>query len=123
MVIRLAVMVLFLAVVMGIIALLTVDLDKFKAVNDLFGHNAGDLVLRTAVRRLRQATARFKTTIGRLGGDEFAILVPDVSDEPLRLLAERITRLIASVRFQYEGRSLRLTLLRAVKEEVFRADR
>lgn len=65
----------------GILALLTVDLDKFKAVNDLFGHNAGDLVLRTAVRRLRQATSGFKTTIGRLGGDEFAVLIHELSSE------------------------------------------
>jgi diguanylate cyclase (GGDEF)-like protein/PAS domain S-box-containing protein len=56
-------------------ALLTVDLDRFKAVNDLFGHDAGDMVLRTAVQRLRAATAGHKTTIGRLGGDEFAVLL------------------------------------------------
>ena len=45
----------------------------------------------------------------RLGGDEFAILVPDISDEMLRVLAERITRSIATVRFEFEGESLRLT--------------
>lgn len=47
--------------------------------------------------------------LARLGGDEFAILVPDISDEMLRVLAERITQSIANVRFQFEGRSLRLT--------------
>ncbi len=61
-------------------ALLTVDLDRFKAVNDLFGHNAGDTVLRTAVHRLREATAGHKTTIGRLGGDEFAVLLHQLDD-------------------------------------------
>ena len=45
----------------------------------------------------------------RLGGDEFAILVPDISDEMLRVLAERVTRSIALVRFQFEGQGLRLT--------------
>ena len=45
----------------------------------------------------------------RLGGDEFAILVPDISEEMLRVLAERITRSIATVRFQFEGENLRLT--------------
>jgi EAL domain-containing protein (putative c-di-GMP-specific phosphodiesterase class I) len=45
----------------------------------------------------------------RLGGDEFAILVPDISDEMLRVLADRITRSIESVRFQFEGQNLRLT--------------
>ena len=45
----------------------------------------------------------------RLGGDEFGILVPDISDEMLRVLAERITRSIATVRFHFEGENLRLT--------------
>jgi diguanylate cyclase (GGDEF)-like protein len=62
-------------------ALLTIDLDKFKEVNDLFGHSAGDMVLRITVRRLGEATRGRKALVARLGGDEFAILLHDHRDE------------------------------------------
>jgi diguanylate cyclase (GGDEF)-like protein/PAS domain S-box-containing protein len=90
------------------VALLFFDLDDFKYINDTFGHRAGDAMLIRVAGEIGGQVRR-NEIFSRLGGDEFAILVPDVSDEALRLLADRITRLIASVRFQYEGQSLRLT--------------
>jgi diguanylate cyclase (GGDEF)-like protein len=59
-------------------ALLTIDLDRFKEVNDLLGHNAGDIVLRTVAARLKTVTQGLNATVARLGGDEFAMLVPDL---------------------------------------------
>jgi len=59
-------------------ALLTLDLDDFKAINDRCGHAAGDAVLCDAVRRLRDAI-RPEDAVGRLGGDEFAVLLPGAS--------------------------------------------
>jgi diguanylate cyclase (GGDEF)-like protein len=59
------------------LAVLFIDLDGFKPVNDSFGHAAGDTVLREAARRLR-ATARESDSVARLGGDEFVLLVEDV---------------------------------------------
>jgi diguanylate cyclase (GGDEF)-like protein/PAS domain S-box-containing protein len=90
------------------VALLFFDLDDFKYINDTFGHRAGDAMLIRVAGEIGGQVRR-NEIFSRLGGDEFAILAPDVSDEMLHMLADRITRLIASVRFQYEGQSLRLT--------------
>ena len=71
-------------------ALLMCDLDRFKAVNDAHGHQAGDRVLRTIAERILQ-TCRAADIVVRLGGDEFAILAVDVRyPQDSRLLAVRI---------------------------------
>lgn len=69
--------------------LVLLDLDRFKPVNDRFGHAAGDLVLREIARRLA-ALVRPEDVVARIGGDEFAILVADVSGAALPALAERL---------------------------------
>lgn len=61
-------------------ALLMMDLDRFKEVNDTFGHHGGDAILRQVALRLR-AQLRESETIARLGGDEFAIILPGVRDQ------------------------------------------
>jgi len=71
-------------------ALLFVDLNQFKAINDRCGHDAGDQLLRVAAERLR-TSLRSCDIIGRFGGDEFVALVPDVSQRSADELAERVT--------------------------------
>jgi len=90
------------------VALFFFDLDEFKYINDTFGHRAGDAML---IRVAGEVAGQIRRNeiLARLGGDEFAILVPDVTDDMVRVLADRVTQSIAHVSFQFEGRSLRLT--------------
>jgi diguanylate cyclase (GGDEF)-like protein len=77
-------------------ALLMMDLNLFKEVNDTLGHDAGDEVLRQVAQRL-QSTVRKSDTVARLGGDEFACLVPGVKDtEGALVVAEKITAAMRS---------------------------
>jgi diguanylate cyclase (GGDEF)-like protein len=79
----------------GRLALLFIDLDDFKEINDTLGHASGDAVLIEVARRLR-AVVRDHDTVARLGGDEFLVLVEDLegSEHP-DMLAERIIRAVS----------------------------
>ncbi|MDP2433319.1 MAG: diguanylate cyclase [Pseudomonadota bacterium] len=74
-------------------ALLMLDLDHFKLVNDEFGHAAGDTVLK-AFTTSAEHVLRRSDHLGRLGGEEFAILLPDTDSEGARELAERLRQMI-----------------------------
>ncbi|MDB5705979.1 MAG: hypothetical protein JWN66_3095 [Sphingomonas bacterium] len=87
------------------VALLLLDVDNLKRINDTLGHDAGDALLRTFAHRLAEV-APDRATVGRLGGDEFAIVIPAVSGEAD---AEQCAAaLIESLRapFSFNGRAL-----------------
>jgi diguanylate cyclase (GGDEF)-like protein len=71
------------------LAVVMLDLDKFKNINDTFGHAVGDEVLRCVAATLR-STVRDSDLVARLGGEEFAVVLPDTTLAEARLVAERI---------------------------------
>jgi diguanylate cyclase (GGDEF)-like protein len=77
-------------------AVLMVDLDRFKRVNDVYGHVAGDTVLRTVAETVT-AQLRGYDSVGRWGGEEFAVLLPHVPEQGAREVAERIRRAVATL--------------------------
>ncbi|SDO61010.1 diguanylate cyclase (GGDEF) domain-containing protein [Ralstonia sp. 25mfcol4.1] len=72
-----------------------IDLDHFKAINDLYGHLAGDSVLRHFAGLLRKA-APARAVLGRLGGEEFAIVMPDTTLETGRAISVRLSAMVRS---------------------------
>jgi diguanylate cyclase (GGDEF)-like protein len=74
------------------VSVMLMDLNRFKEVNDTFGHPVGDLLLCEVGRRLRGAHARASDTVARLGGDEFAMILPTANAEQAGEVARRILR-------------------------------
>jgi diguanylate cyclase (GGDEF)-like protein len=77
-------------------AIVMIDLDGFKGVNDRFGHHAGDELLRDVAASLREAV-RDQDTVARLGGDEFCVLAPETDHAGGVHLAERVTAAVRRV--------------------------
>jgi len=86
-------------------AVLFLDLDRFKVVNDSLGHHAGDLLLIQIAKALKMIV-RTKDTVARLGGDEFVILIEDLENQQeVYEVAQRITELL-STPFDVEGQAI-----------------
>lgn len=84
------------------VGLMILDLDHFKQVNDTHGHDVGDRVLREVANCLRDMT-RFHDVVARLGGEEFAVVAPNMADDALIKLAERIRKAVASLTLTTSG--------------------
>lgn len=91
------------------LALLMLDLDHFKDINDTLGHAAGDQVLRSLsgvfLRALRQSDI-----VGRYGGEEFAVLLPDTTAADARVIADRLRAAVAHNEVPWRQRSIRCTV-------------
>lgn len=85
--------------------LLLCDLDFFKAINDGYGHPAGDAVLR-AVARLLQARTRQSDAVSRLGGDEFALLITDSPLKQAKSFAKKLGSLVNDLTVPWHGLSI-----------------
>lgn len=91
---------------MGEHALLYIDLDQFKLVNDVSGHAVGDMFLKN-VAQLIASTLRSTDTLSRLGGDEFGILLENCGVEQAQRIAQKICERIENFRFVHEGQRFR----------------
>ena len=86
----------------GSVALMMLDLDDFKRVNDIYGHAVGDEVLAEMAAELR-STVRQNDDVCRTGGEEFAIIVPDGDVAVAQALAERVAERVALAAFDPVG--------------------
>jgi diguanylate cyclase (GGDEF)-like protein len=93
----------------GSIALLAIDLDKFKEINDNHGHGAGDFVLHE-LGEIMIETARDTDHVARVGGDEFVILLPDTGWQGATTFAERLRRKVGDHPFSDGTRNLAITI-------------
>lgn len=90
------------------IALLYVDVNGLKAINDQFGHAAGDFVLVEIAQRL-QSAMREQDILARIGGDEFGILLENTGYTQAKAAMRRLSQLIASTGCTYDGQAIMLS--------------
>jgi diguanylate cyclase (GGDEF)-like protein len=90
-------------------ALVVIDVDHFKSINDRYGHPAGDAVL-VSIANACMATMRKSDIFGRIGGEEFGLLLPETDPEEARLAAERIRSMVESTIIQVGGIEVRATV-------------
>lgn len=91
------------------LALLAIDIDHFKRINDSFGHSVGDAVLKEVTERMREAT-RTSDLLFRYGGEEFVAVLAQTEAHHAEMVAERIRRTIADRPIEVNGRYLDITV-------------
>jgi diguanylate cyclase (GGDEF)-like protein len=89
-------------------ALLVIDVDHFKRVNDRFGHDSGDEALRVIAKTIK-GVVRDIDLVGRLGGEEFSVFLPGLRAEGVNYVAERIRQQIGQAPFSPQGERYRLS--------------
>jgi diguanylate cyclase (GGDEF)-like protein len=90
------------------LCLIIADIDHFKDINDTYGHLAGDHILKV-IAHYFQDSLRGSDMVARYGGEEFAMVLPETSQNDGMIVAERLRETIASLKIDYEGRSLSIT--------------
>ena len=97
------------------LSLLFIDLDHFKSINDTYGHEVGDTVLKDVAAVLSRQS-RKGDILARMGGEEFALAVPNTEIEGIQLLAQRIKESVSKVSWQHEEREFGITLSIGIAE-------
>lgn len=85
------------------ISLLMIDVDRFKAYNDRYGHPAGDKCLKLVANSLREAALRPGDSLARYGGEEFVAVLPNTDEDGAYVLAERLRRSLRDLGLPHEG--------------------
>lgn len=103
------------------IAIAYMDIDRFKSVNDNYGHNMGDAVIRHVADVVRQ-NLRAGSTVGRLGGDELVVLMPNANEDDACEAMERVRTAVESTPCKYAGKQLSATVSIGVAQVDIRAE-
>jgi diguanylate cyclase (GGDEF)-like protein len=90
------------------LALLLLDIDHFKKVNDTYGHSCGDLVLK-GVAALLKGCLRSADVAARYGGDEIAVILPETNESKASEVAEKLRRQLEKSSFEWKGKSFNIT--------------
>jgi diguanylate cyclase (GGDEF)-like protein len=85
------------------LALLLIDIDHFKAYNDFYGHQAGDLALRQVAQTIQKLIHRPLDILTRYGGEEFAVILYDVDDEQAGSIADRIRTVVGELNIEHRA--------------------
>jgi two-component system cell cycle response regulator len=91
------------------LSVLMCDIDFFKRVNDIHGHQAGDLVLAEVARILQSGLRQKIDWVARFGGEEFVLVLPQTTPEDAALMAERIRHSIQTNSITHDGKCLQVT--------------
>lgn len=100
---------------MRIFSVILVDIDHFKAVNDNYGHTAGDEYLKLVASHIVQAL-RAQDKAGRVGGEEFLILLPETGETGAEILANRIREAVESAVLEFKNNKIRATISAGVAQ-------
>ncbi len=99
----------------GKMALVLADIDNFKDVNDTYGHDCGDLVLKEIADIIR-LSIRQQDEVSRWGGEEFLLMLPDTDLKGGRIAAEKVRKAVETAIFQYQGKSFSVTITLGVAQ-------
>jgi diguanylate cyclase (GGDEF)-like protein/PAS domain S-box-containing protein len=91
------------------LSLILFDIDKFKDINDSYGHHSGDLVL-VEISNVCKKMLRGEDTFARIGGEEFVVMLPDTDDDEAATIAERIRHLISELIVTDRGKTIAVTV-------------
>jgi diguanylate cyclase (GGDEF)-like protein len=106
----------------GELALVLIDLDDFKRINDQFGHAVGDLLLQSVAGILRK-TVRETDIVARYGGEEFAILLPDTDRAGVENVSEKLRKYVEAMRFKVPETDITISVTISIGVSVFQGNR
>ena len=103
-------------------SLLMIDIDKFKDINDQYGHLTGDFTIQVIANTLCEYLKRPTDLVSRFGGEEFAIILPCTDKEGALLVAEKIRRSISELAVVHNGHTISMTVSIGVSEATIDSD-
>ncbi len=92
-----------------LLALAMIDIDHFKQLNDQYGHQAGDVMLKMLGKTLK-GTVRLTDIVARFGGEEFVVIMPETDSSGMKVVADRVREAVEQMEVMYDGKILKTTV-------------